>query len=186
MKGCELHLSFLSLVCDGFCLFYCKREGWGWKSVSAPNSDFPSQEYCYHYLPRAKLSLMLSKGAEGFPCVSWKGSARRKGQRGWERLLPSKTSPAFRAKPPWGLAIRAGKMWTVAFRAFSFQSCLTVKKHQEWECQAERVCVMPEKGGGGSLLHQRSLWREARGFPQDTSVFQAAVPGGSHPCLTAG
>lgn len=64
---------------------------------------------------------MLSKGAEGFPCANWKGLARRNGQRGWDHLLPSKTNSALKAKPPWGLAIQAGKMWTVVFYAFIFK-----------------------------------------------------------------
>lgn len=61
---------------------------------------------------------MPSKGA-GFPLP--KLGEDWKGQSGWGHLLPSKTSPAFRAKSPWGLAIRIGKAWTVAFVPFLFR-----------------------------------------------------------------
>lgn len=66
---------------------YCKCEGWGWISASAPNQDFPSQEYCHYYLQKVKCSLFSTRETEEFPYMS---SKNRQGERGSRNTIASK------------------------------------------------------------------------------------------------
>lgn len=131
---------------DSACFIANGRDGGGNLSPLLTQT-FQAKNIVIIIYQRAEFSLVPSKGAEGFPCVSWKGSVRRKGQRGWERLLPSKTSPAFRAKPPWGLAIRAGKMWTAAFCAFLFKVAWQWKTIRSGNAGQNEPVLCQKRGG---------------------------------------
>lgn len=168
MKGCELHLSFLSWVCDGFCLFYCKPERWGWKSVSAPNSGFPSQEYCYHYLPRAKLSLVPSKGEKDSPV--W--AEKEEGAQGTGAFAPKQDKPCVQSQISLGLGYPSrGKKRSELLHFVLFLSKSRNSEKPLGVGMPGRVSLCCTRKRKGGHLYQKSLWREAWGIPQDTSIF---------------
>jgi len=106
--------------------------------------------------------------------VSWKGSAGRKGQRGRENSLPSKTSPRVLSQASPGLGYPSTKNVNCCVSCLSFQSFSAVKTHWEWERRAKRVRGMPAKGWG-SPSGWSSLRREARGIPRDTPAFSTLL-----------
>lgn len=209
MKGCELHLSFLSLVCDGFCLFYCEREGWGWKSVSAPHPDFPSQEYCYHLFTKSKTFLSAWRRSRRILPCQLKRRREEEGAEGIGSVVCCQAGRAPRSEPSLPGARLPGQEKCerlLPFVPFLSKWLDSGKPSGEQECWAKRACVMPERGGvpvtaekplkgrsQHSPGHQRfpgcRAWRQpplshcrlthTTGFPRTTQGF-LGIPGSKH------
>lgn len=123
----------------------------------------------------------LVKEQKDSPVWAKKDNQEGRGRRDGRVCSQARQALCSEPKPPWGLTIQAGKMWTVIFCAFPFKvvwQWKTIRNENTGQSDARKETR--------SLFYQRRLWREAHGIPQDTIIFQAAVPGGSHPCLTSG
>lgn len=81
------------------------------------------------------------------------------GAEGMGAFAPKQDEPCAQSQASLELGYPSSKNLNCCILCLSFQSCLTVKNHQEWEPWAERACVMPEKRRGvrGSLLGRGSL-----------------------------